>query len=218
MLTIGAFARAARLSPKALRLYDELGLVRPAVVDPVSGYRYYRTEQLERARLVAWLRRLGMPLARIKVICELGGEEAARSVAGYWRQVEAETRARGKLATFLIDYLSGREVDMSTLSVRYAVLSDRGRLRSSNQDTAYAGAHLFAVADGFGRESDARPASAVAIDALKRADAKVPVGDLLTVLEEAARGASTAIREMPGRPLYPVFRRAAHHGLAASPA
>lgn len=196
MLTIGAFARASRLSPKALRLYDELGLVRPAVVDSVSGYRYYRPEQLERARLVAWLRRLGMPLARIKVICELDDHQAAQEVAGYWRRVEAETRARGKLAAFLIDYLPGREVDMSPLTVRYAVLSDRGQVRSSNQDAAYAGSHLFAVADGFGCESDARPASVVAIDALKRADATVPAGDLLNVLEDAANGASRAIHEM----------------------
>ena len=41
LLTIGAFARASRLSPKALRLHDELGLLRPACVDPVSGYRLY---------------------------------------------------------------------------------------------------------------------------------------------------------------------------------
>jgi serine/threonine protein phosphatase PrpC/DNA-binding transcriptional MerR regulator len=196
MLTIGAFARASRLSPKALRLYDELGLLRPAVVDPVSGYRYYRPEQLERARRVAWLRRLGMPLARIKVICELDDLEAAREVAGYWRRVESETRARAKLAAFLIDYLSGKEVDMSPLTVRCSVLSDRGQVRPSNQDAAYAGPHLFAVADGFGGEAHARPASVVAIEALKRADAAVPAGDLLNVLEDAARGASTAIREM----------------------
>ncbi len=41
LLTIGAFARAVRLTPKALRLYDELGLLRPAAVDPESGYRLY---------------------------------------------------------------------------------------------------------------------------------------------------------------------------------
>ncbi|CAM5401545.1 HTH merR-type domain-containing protein OS=Streptomyces aurantiogriseus OX=66870 GN=GCM10010251_39740 PE=4 SV=1 [Streptomyces aurantiogriseus] len=40
-LTIGAFAKACRLSPKALRLYDELELLRPARVDPDTGYRYY---------------------------------------------------------------------------------------------------------------------------------------------------------------------------------
>jgi len=61
LLTIGEFARAARLSPKALRLYDELGLLRPARVDEWSGYRYYAPGQLERARLVAWLRRVGLP-------------------------------------------------------------------------------------------------------------------------------------------------------------
>ena len=38
-LTIGEFARASRLSPKALRLYDELGLLRPVRVDEYSGYR-----------------------------------------------------------------------------------------------------------------------------------------------------------------------------------
>jgi hypothetical protein len=41
LLTIGVFAKASRLSPKALRLYDELGLLTPARVDPVTGYRRY---------------------------------------------------------------------------------------------------------------------------------------------------------------------------------
>jgi PPM family protein phosphatase len=82
LLTIGSFARAARLSPKALRLYDELGLLRPAYVDPVSGYRFYDPGQLEHARLVAWLRRLGMPLARIRVVYELPALAAAREIFG----------------------------------------------------------------------------------------------------------------------------------------
>ena len=38
-MTIGEFAREAGLTPKALRLYDEMGLIVPADVDPVSGYR-----------------------------------------------------------------------------------------------------------------------------------------------------------------------------------
>jgi protein phosphatase len=44
LLTIGTFAKASRLSPKALRLYDELGLLTPARVDPVTGYRLYAPE------------------------------------------------------------------------------------------------------------------------------------------------------------------------------
>jgi hypothetical protein len=65
LLTIGAFAARARLSAKALRLYDRLGLLAPAYVDELTGYRYYRSDQVERARLVALLRQLDMPLARV---------------------------------------------------------------------------------------------------------------------------------------------------------
>ena len=65
LVTIGTFARMAQLSTKALRHYDALGLLRPAAVDSDSGYRYYRPAQVERARLIAWLRQLGLPLTRI---------------------------------------------------------------------------------------------------------------------------------------------------------
>ncbi|MCX2179286.1 helix-turn-helix domain-containing protein [Streptomyces sp. SKN60] len=85
LLTIGDFARATGLTPKALRRYDELGLLRPARVDPFSGYRYYAGEQVERARLVGWLRRIGMPLAEIGRVCaryetDPAGAARARSV------------------------------------------------------------------------------------------------------------------------------------------
>jgi protein phosphatase len=109
-MTIGAFARSARLSPKALRLYDELGLLKPVSVDDGSGYRYYEPDQLERARLIAWLRRIGLPLARIRDICEMKGPDAAAQIAAYWREVEAETSVRARLVTFLVEYLSGTEM------------------------------------------------------------------------------------------------------------
>ena len=51
---------------KALRLYDELGVLTPSRVDSESGYRYYDVAQLEDARLVAMLRQLEFPLAEIK--------------------------------------------------------------------------------------------------------------------------------------------------------
>jgi protein phosphatase len=57
-MTIGEFAREAGLTAKALRLYDELALIAPAEVDPVSGYRYYRTDQrmtLSSTLTAAWL-------------------------------------------------------------------------------------------------------------------------------------------------------------------
>ena len=66
LIPIGQFAAASRLSPKALRLYDENGLLPPARVDPESGYRYYRRLQLRQATMIRLLRRTDMPLADIR--------------------------------------------------------------------------------------------------------------------------------------------------------
>lgn len=197
LLTIGAFARAAGLSPKALRLYDELGLLRPTAVDGESGYRYYDPAQVERARLIAWLRRLGMPLARIRRVCELPAPAAAEAVAGYWEQVLAETSRRGQLATFLVDYLSGRgsavEDATTMLGIRYAAASRSGLVRTSNEDTAYAGPRLLAVADGVRGPGGGR-ASAAAIEALKPLETSaLPADDLLRALADAIADADRAI-------------------------
>ena len=51
LLSIGVFARRSRLSPKALRLYERLGMLTPAQVDGGNGYRRYRESQLATARL-----------------------------------------------------------------------------------------------------------------------------------------------------------------------
>jgi protein phosphatase len=196
-MSIGAFAKASRLSPKALRLYDELGLLTPAHVDPHSGYRYYDPGQLEQARLVAWLRRLGMPLARIREVCALDARAAAGEVRAYWARVEAETAARRDLAAFLVDHLSRRDsaVMPSTarpLAIRYAALSDRGLVRESNQDSAYAGRRLLAVADGFG--PGGADAACGAVAALRRLESTdLPAGDLLNLLEDAVEQAGRAV-------------------------
>ncbi|MEU4970066.1 MULTISPECIES: MerR family transcriptional regulator [Streptomyces] len=105
LLTIGALAWATRLTPKALRL--QLGLLTPARVDPFSGYRYYAPTQVERARLVAWLRRLGMPLARIRTVCELAPAASADEVRDCWSGVESDTAARRGLTSFLIAHSHG---------------------------------------------------------------------------------------------------------------
>lgn len=189
LLTIGEFARASRLSAKALRLYDELGLLRPAVVDPFNGYRRYSPEQLPAARVVAWLRRIGMPLAEIRAVVALPDGEAAAAVADYWRRVEADTDARRQLATGLVEYLSGKDTAVTTsFAVKYAVRTDRGLVREVNQDYAYAGERLLAVADGFGEQGAG--ASRAAVEALR----DVAVGDLLNAMDDAARLAGEAVQ------------------------
>jgi DNA-binding transcriptional MerR regulator len=108
----------SRLSPKALRRYDELGLLPPAHVDAGSGYRWYVAGQLDRARLVALLRQIGVPLAQVKVILDLGAEAAAEQLDAYWAGVEAGHSARRDLAGYLIDRLNGKRSVMYEVGVR----------------------------------------------------------------------------------------------------
>jgi DNA-binding transcriptional MerR regulator len=112
LLSIGEFARLSRLSAKALRRYDQLGLLKPARVDPGSGYRWYAAGQVEQARLVAALRQIGVPLARIKPMLGVPADAVAGQVTAYWAAAEAEHAARRDLAGYLVDRLNGKETIM----------------------------------------------------------------------------------------------------------
>jgi DNA-binding transcriptional MerR regulator len=65
LLSIGIFAVASGLSVNALRHYDEIGLLKPASVDPATGYRRYQPDQLQQARLIRALRQVDMPIESV---------------------------------------------------------------------------------------------------------------------------------------------------------
>jgi DNA-binding transcriptional MerR regulator len=117
-MSIGEFARRSRLSPKALRLYDELGLLEPARVDGYSGYRHYTESQLDRAQLIAALRQLQIPLAEIKSIVELEPDAAAARITEHWNAIETRHAARRDLAHYLIDRLQGKRRVMYEVTTR----------------------------------------------------------------------------------------------------
>jgi DNA-binding transcriptional MerR regulator len=102
LVTIGEFARLTRLSPKALRLYADLDLLTPAHVDPTTGYRRYALAQLDRAHLVATLRRVGLPLARVQTVLSLDSVDAAAEIRAYWAEAESTHAARRALITHLL--------------------------------------------------------------------------------------------------------------------
>lgn len=112
-MPIGAFASRTRLSLKALRLYDGIGLLNPVHVNPSSGYRYYAESQVRDAQTIALLRRLGMPLNSISAIIEMEADEAMRALDRYWAEVEEAFRQRRGLLSYVRGYLQGEENDMS---------------------------------------------------------------------------------------------------------
>jgi DNA-binding transcriptional MerR regulator len=117
-ISIGEFARRSRLSLKALRLYDERGVLVPSRVDQASGYRYYDTAQLEEARLVVMLRQLQWPLAAIKELLACDPADAAERIAEHWRDAEAAHDARRGLADHLVSRLSGKKSVMYEVATR----------------------------------------------------------------------------------------------------
>jgi DNA-binding transcriptional MerR regulator len=70
MFSIGEFARHGRVSVRMLRHYDAIGLVRPACVDPASGYRFYHASQLAQLNRVVALKDLGFSLQQVQAIID----------------------------------------------------------------------------------------------------------------------------------------------------
>ncbi len=117
-VSIGEFARRSRLSIKALRLYDELGVLVPARVDEASGYRYYHLAQLESARLIAMLRQLDFSLAAIRELLISDPVDSAERIVAHWREVESAHDARRELADYLVNRLSGKRSIMYEVATR----------------------------------------------------------------------------------------------------
>jgi DNA-binding transcriptional MerR regulator len=92
MFSIGEFARHGRVSVRMLRHYDAIGLLQPACVDPVTGYRFYRAGQLADLNRVIALKDLGFPLQQVQGIH--GDQVSAAELRGMLRLRRAEIRAQ----------------------------------------------------------------------------------------------------------------------------
>ena len=119
LLPIGRFARATRLSVKALRHYDELGLLRPAYVDPTSGYRYYRPAQANQAEAIRILRSVEMPLEEIgALLADPGGELAGKRLRLHRERLEARLAEHRRMLAFLQRLLEKEDVMPYEVTVR----------------------------------------------------------------------------------------------------
>ncbi|MEU3241755.1 MULTISPECIES: MerR family transcriptional regulator [unclassified Streptomyces] len=216
LLTIGAFAARARLSPKALRLYDRLGLLAPAHVDEVSGYRYYRADQVERARTVALLRRLDMPLARIAEVVEAGGAVGAARLDAYWAEAETRFASQRTLAEYLRGRLSGRSSEMygkfvvETVDVPERVVLTERRHTLADELPVWIPASLGRLEEG-ARECGGTAGAPfvvyyaeVSMESDGPAESCVPVADeeaARSWAERCGRGSGVGVRVEPARRL-----------------
>jgi DNA polymerase III sliding clamp (beta) subunit (PCNA family) len=179
MRGIGEMARASGLTVSALRFYDQAGVLVPAFVDPETGYRWYSQDQILPARLVAGLRRVGMPLPEIVGILARRGDRTAiaRLLDAHLRRLEdglADARRELSRVRALIDHeesamtVPGTPTRMMLLSADLAAALDAVRFAVSNDpDLPVLGGVLLDVEDGVLR--------LVATDRYRLAIAEAPV-------------------------------------------
>jgi DNA-binding transcriptional MerR regulator len=157
LMPIGAFARLCRLTVKAVRHYDAEGLLAPALVDPHSGYRYYRAEQVPAATTIAVLRGLDVPLPVVREVLAADGAGRVAEVLAAQRERWAAELARREQVLRALDGLLARPE-----RVRYdVVIGPRepvrlrgvtGPVRAAAIDADASALCLAALAGGVGRE------------------------------------------------------------------
>ena len=104
MLKIGEFSKLSLTTVKALRFYEKEGLLIPAATDEWSGYRYYRTEQLETAARIRSYRQLGLSIGEIRSI--FSGEDPARILtarAEALRRLQQETALQLSIIEYILE-------------------------------------------------------------------------------------------------------------------
>ena len=101
MLAIGEFSQLTHLSVRTLRRYHEAGLLEPAEVDQLTGYRYYSAEQIPTAQVIHRLRELDVPLPEVQGILRSPDPDVrATLVANHLQRLESELdRTRAAVAS-----------------------------------------------------------------------------------------------------------------------
>lgn len=104
--TIGEFAKASGISPKALRFYDKVGLFRPAAVESLTRYRRYLPDQLQELATILTLRDLGASLSDIRrAVCKQRSERSRRELLEKLKTITQNTLDEAQQSLSLIDVM-----------------------------------------------------------------------------------------------------------------
>ncbi|MFF3395095.1 MerR family transcriptional regulator [Streptomyces sp. NPDC002669] len=124
LMPIGVFAQRSGLTSSALRFYADSGLLPPAEVDPVTGYRHYGADQLARATTLRRLREIAMPLAAVEAVLGAGAEEAARLLDEHLARIEGDAAAARQKAAVIRSALGGDLPGLLIAALKGPVLAD----------------------------------------------------------------------------------------------
>ena len=137
MLKIGEFSKLTRLTVKALRFYEEKGLLLPARVDPWTGYRYYDGTQLETATRIKALRQLDFSLEQIRVHLEGQPlEEALAAKKAELQQKQTELHARISMINYLMEESTMKYQPVMKQIEETVVYSEERQLKQYSEVTA----------------------------------------------------------------------------------
>lgn len=141
LMSIGAFSSRSRLSVRMLRHYGEHGILVPAEIDPVSGYRRFAEEQLVEAAHVRRLRDVGFTVSAISVLLAARGTESYRQALALQRDALGDELRAARERLALIDQLLDQEGStMSAITVTHeriparTVIALRGTIPAYDQE------------------------------------------------------------------------------------
>ncbi|MEU6162684.1 MerR family transcriptional regulator [Streptomyces tanashiensis] len=106
LLPIGQFSQASGLSITALRHYDASGVLVPAFVDAVSGYRYFRRDQVRTAQSIRALRQLDIPVEEVRRLLGGGEEELAAALQTHLEAAEQRLEVQRSVVHSLLSRLT----------------------------------------------------------------------------------------------------------------
>ena len=114
MLQIGEFSRICQVSVKTLHHYDKIGLLVPAEVDQVTGYRYYQVEQIDTMNYIQRLKRYGFSLEEIQQIITLSDE---KEISRLLRQQRDKLKLQTHISIFertgdVMTYQKGYQIEI----------------------------------------------------------------------------------------------------------
>jgi DNA-binding transcriptional MerR regulator len=201
LFSIGEFSAATQLSPKALRLYNEQGLLQPASIDAATGYRYYGIDQVPLGRWIRTLRDMDLPLSAVADIVSADRQRAEALIIRFAQEADQRfARQKRAFQNALAQLNRAHATDTEAIEagkrgaamvVVRPFIANRWTLLQQFRVEVCAGRSLLEKMD---LDAHGEP-SCVLVDPLSDEDSRLEV--LLPIAMPSAMPAGVTVRQLP---------------------